>query len=176
MSLKLNRLDDKAGSKLCIDLLNNQSMLESLSLSSNSLGHMFCESLAEFLKLNTSIKILDISCNFIDDTNAATLKDSLEGNPNIIEIDVRNNQLSDETVEDIDEIITKNFLASKNIPFKKLGEYAAGATKEQDANKEDPKAAAAKKDDAPAQAENNASPGLPEGGAEWIEINTFHRK
>ena len=55
LSLKLNRLDDKAGSKLCIDLLNNSSNLESLSLSSNSLGHMFCESLAEFLKLNTSI-------------------------------------------------------------------------------------------------------------------------
>ena len=52
---------------------------------------MFCESLAEFLKLNRSIKILDISCNFIDDSNAATLKDSLEGNSNIIEIDVRNN-------------------------------------------------------------------------------------
>jgi Ran GTPase-activating protein (RanGAP) involved in mRNA processing and transport len=108
----LNRLDDKAGSKLCIDLLNNSSNLESLSLSSNSLGHMFCESLAEFLKLNVSIKILDISCNFIDDSNAATLKDSLEGNPNIVEIDVRNNQLSDETVEEIDEIITKNYLAS----------------------------------------------------------------
>jgi Ran GTPase-activating protein (RanGAP) involved in mRNA processing and transport len=91
LSLKLNRLVDKAGSKLCIDLLNNSSNLESLSLSSNSLGHMFCESLAEFLKLNRSIKILDISCNFIDDSNAATLKDSLEGNPNIIEIDVRNN-------------------------------------------------------------------------------------
>lgn len=87
---------------------------------------MFCESLAEFLKLNRSIKILDISCNFIDDSNAATLKASLEGNPNIIELDVRNNQLSDETEEEINEIITKNFLASKNIPFKKLGEYAEG--------------------------------------------------
>ena len=91
LSLKLNRLDDKAGSKLCIDLLNNSSNLESLSLAANSLGHMFCESLAEFLKLNTSIKCLDISCNFIDDSNAATLKDSLRGNPNIIAIDVRSN-------------------------------------------------------------------------------------
>ena len=127
---------------------------------------MFCESLAEFLKLNQSIKILDISCNFIDDSNAATLKDSLEGNNNIIEIDVRNNQLSDETVEEIDEIITKNFLASKSIPFKKLGEYAAGTTAQPDASKEDPKAANAKKDEAPAQAENNASPNAPEGGAE----------
>ena len=126
LSLKLNRLDDKAGSKLCIDLLNNSSNLESLSLSSNSLGHMFCESLAEFLKLNKSIKVLDISCNFIDDSNAATLKDSLEGNENIIEIDVRNNQLTEETEEEINEIITKNYLASKNIPYKKLGEYAAG--------------------------------------------------
>jgi Ran GTPase-activating protein (RanGAP) involved in mRNA processing and transport len=150
LSLKLNRLDDKAGSKLCIDLLNNSSNLESLSLSSNSLGHMFCESLAEFLKLNRSIKILDISCNFIDDSNAATLKDSLEGNPNIIEIDVRNNQLSEETVEEIGEIITKNFLSSKSIPFKKLGEYAAGAAPTE-AAKEEPATSAKKEESKPAE-------------------------
>jgi hypothetical protein len=110
---------------------------------------MFCESLAEFLKQNKSIKSLDISCNFIDDSNTATLKDSLEGNKNIIEIDVRNNQLSDETVEEIDEIITKNFLGSKNIPFKKLGEMDKvdhKANAQPDAAKEDPKASAKKEE------------------------------
>jgi len=118
--MKLNRVDDKGGSKLCLDLLNNDSQLEFLSLSSNSLGHMFCESLSEFLKLNRSIKRLDISCNFIDDSNASTLMDALESNPNIVEIDIRNNQLSEETEEDISEIVTKNLLQSKNIPYKKL--------------------------------------------------------
>ena len=107
---------------------------------------MFCESLAEFLKLNRSIKILDISCNFIDDSNAATLKDSLEGNPNIIEIDVRNNQLSEETEEEINEIITKNFLASKNIPFKKLGEYSGGGGTQSSAKPEGAKEEEATKD------------------------------
>jgi len=52
LNLKLNRIDDKGGSKLCIDLLNNNSNLDFLSLSSNSLGHMFCESLSEYLKMN----------------------------------------------------------------------------------------------------------------------------
>ena len=126
LSLKLNKLDDKAGSKLCIDLLNSNSELESLSLSSNALQHMFCESLAEFLKKNKSIRSLDISCNLIDDTNAATLKTSLRDNDTILEIDVRNNQLSDETEEEINEIITRNYLASKNIPFKRLADYAMG--------------------------------------------------
>ena len=84
LDLKLNRLDDKAGSKLCIDLLNNNSGLQVICLASNLLGNMFCESLAEFLKMNQSIRKLDISCNFIEESNAATLKDSLEGNPNII--------------------------------------------------------------------------------------------
>jgi len=83
---------------------------------------MFCESLAEFLKINHTIRRLDISCNFIDDSNANTLKDSLESNSNIIEIDVRNNQLSEETEQEINEIVTKNMLMSKNIPFKRLGE------------------------------------------------------
>ena len=79
-------------------------------MSSNSLGHQFCEKLAEFLKLNRSIRRIDVSCNFIDDSNASTLKDSLESNSNIIEIDVRNNQLSEEIEEEINEIVTKNSL------------------------------------------------------------------
>jgi hypothetical protein len=95
---------------------------------------MFCESLAEFLKLNRSIKKLDISCNFIDNSNAATLKDSLEGNPNIIEMDVRNNQLAPETEEEIREIITKNYLASKNIPYQKIGKLEDEASTEEKAS------------------------------------------
>jgi hypothetical protein len=120
LNLKLNRIDDKGGAKLCTDLQNNNSELESLSLSSNSLGHMFCESLSEFLKLNRTIKSLDISCNFIEDSNASTLKDSLESNTNIIEVDVRNNQLSAPVEREINEIVTKNLLLSKNIPYQKV--------------------------------------------------------
>ncbi len=122
LNLKLNRIDDKGGSKLCQDLYDNNSSLEHISLSSNSLGHMFCEALSKFLKLNNSIRRLDISCNFIEDSNASTLKDSLESNTNMIEIDVRNNQLSEENEEEINEIVTKNLLNSKNIPYKKLGD------------------------------------------------------
>lgn len=83
---------------------------------------MFCESLTKFLKVNNHIRRLDISCNFIDDSNALTLKGSLESNTNIIEIDVRNNQLSEENVSEINEIVTKNLLLSKNIPYRKLGD------------------------------------------------------
>ena len=111
LDLKLNRLDDKAGSKLCIDLLNNNSGLQFLGLSSNQLGNMFCESLAEFLKSNESIRHLDISCNSITDSNSATLKDSLESNKNITSIDVRANKLEQSTVDEINEIALKNHLA-----------------------------------------------------------------
>lgn len=162
LSLKLNRLDDKAGSKLCIDLLNNDSNLESLSLSSNSLNHMFCESLAEFLKINKSMKSLDISCNFIDDSNAATLKDSLGGARNIIDIDVRNNNLSQETEEEINEIITKHLLEHKKIPYKKLYEYAAGggkADEKPDNNAAASNASPAQKDSSPAKVADGADEG-----------------
>ena len=87
LSLKHNRLDDKAGSKLCIDLLNNKVRLREIDLSANLLGNMFCESLSEYLKLNEFIQKIDISANFIEDSNAATLTDSLENNPNIIKIE-----------------------------------------------------------------------------------------
>jgi len=71
---------------------------------------MFCESLSEFLKLNRTIRSLDISCNFIDDSNASTLKDALESNTNIVEVDVRNNQLSEGIEREINDIVTKNLL------------------------------------------------------------------
>ena len=86
------------------------------------LGNNFCESLAEFLKLNKSIMRLDISCNYIEESNATTLKDSLESNPNIVEIDVRKNHLEESTVAEINEIVTKNYLASKNITYTKISD------------------------------------------------------
>ena len=51
---------------------------------------------------------------------------------------MRNNKLSEETEEEVNEIITKNLLASKGIPFKRLGEYVGNAGDE-----DKPEAAAA---------------------------------
>ena len=122
---------------------------------------MFCESLAEFLKLNKSIKVLDISCNFIDDSNAATLKDSLEGDGpgkgNIVEFDVRNNQLTEETEEEINEIITRNYLESKNIPYKKLGEYGPGTNAGSKAEKKEETKDAGAKDGGSAKKDGGAA-------------------
>ena len=92
----LNRIDDKGGQKLCMDLLKYDSKIENLSLSSNSLGQYFCEKLSEYLKMSKYIRRMDISCNFIDNSNASTLKDSIIANPNIIELDIRNNRLTDD--------------------------------------------------------------------------------
>ena len=48
------------------------------------------------------------------------MKDSLEGNKNIVTIDVRANQLSEETVEEINEIVLKNYLASNKITYNRM--------------------------------------------------------
>ena len=95
LSLKLNRIEDKAGSKLCNDLMTSKNVIEELNLSGNSLGHLFCESLTTLLLQNKTIRKLDISCNFIDKKNAATLKDSLSNNTTITELDIRNNKIED---------------------------------------------------------------------------------
>ena len=78
---------------------------------------MFTESLAEFLNLNRAIKRLDISGNFMDDSHAATLKDSLINNNNIIEFDVRQTNLSGDVQEEINEIVLRNYVTSQNIPY-----------------------------------------------------------
>jgi hypothetical protein len=50
------------------------------------------------------------------------LKDSLESNTNIIDVDVRNNQLSEGIEREINEIVTKNLLMSKKIPYQRVPE------------------------------------------------------
>lgn len=44
------------------------------------------------------------------------------GNENITQIDVRANDLSAETVEEINEIVTKNHLKQNKITYKNLGD------------------------------------------------------
>lgn len=122
LNLKLNRLDDKAGSKMCIDLRVKNSKLKVLNLGANLLGNMFCESLSEYITNNKEIAKLDISCNKIEESNAPTLKGSLMANEQIIQFDVRKNLFSPETEEEINEIVTKNFLRSQNISYHKLGD------------------------------------------------------
>jgi Ran GTPase-activating protein (RanGAP) involved in mRNA processing and transport len=84
LNLKLNRIDDKAGQKMCIDLHVKNSHLEELNLAANYLANTFCESLAEYISYNQSIKKLDISSNKIEESNANTLKGALLQNERII--------------------------------------------------------------------------------------------
>ena len=72
--------------------------------------------------MNHCIRRLDISCNFIDDSTASTLIDAIDTNTNIIELDIRNNSLSEPNLDEVKDIITKNMLSSKKIPYKKLGD------------------------------------------------------
>jgi hypothetical protein len=64
---------------------------------------------------------MDISCNQISEVNAETLKDSLSSNANVVQIDVRANQLTPETIEEINEIVLKNYLRKNKITYNKLG-------------------------------------------------------
>ena len=107
---------------MCIDLRVKESRLENINLAANLLGNMFCESLSEYISYNTSIKKLDISSNQIDESNAPTLKGSLVANERIIQFDVKRNGFTGDTEEEINEIVTKNFLKSQNIRYNRLGD------------------------------------------------------
>lgn len=107
---------------MCIDLRVKESRLEYLNLAANLLGNMFCESLSEFISYNQHIKRLDISSNQIDESNSETLKGSLLANDRIIQFDVKKNGFTPETEEEINELVTKNFLKSQNIRYNRLGD------------------------------------------------------
>lgn len=105
---------------MCIDLLDSKTQrLQEIDFSANLLGNLFCEHLSEYLKLNKDIRKVDLSCNFIEESNAAIFKDSLESNRNIIKVDVRNNQMSEQTVEEINEIVMRNYLSFCKLAQKK---------------------------------------------------------
>lgn len=100
-------------------------MLRELNLSSNSLNRNFCEAFSELLKSNRSLKQIDLSCNYINEQNNAslsTLKDALKGNPRIVALDLRNNSINFDTEEEIKDIITRNKLEAQGIPYSKLAE------------------------------------------------------
>lgn len=119
LSLLLNRIDDKGGMKFCQDLKEHNTTLKELNLRGNSLEGLFARALAELILDTTLIKI-DISCNFIEKKDAISILESLKDNPNIIELDIRNNKIKDaEVEEEINEIVTKSYLASKKIPYVK---------------------------------------------------------
>lgn len=117
LSLLLNRIDDKGGMKFCQDLKEHNKTLEELNLRANELKDTFARALAELI-LDTSVRKIDIACNGIKRADAISIMDSLKDNPYIVEFDIRNNEIKDPVVEaEIAEIVTKNYLASKNIPY-----------------------------------------------------------
>ena len=119
---------------MCIDLRVKESKLEVLNLAANLLSNMFCESLSEYISYNQSIKCLDISSNQIDESNAATLKGSLLANDRIVQFDVKKNNFTPETEEEIKEIVTKNFLKSQNIRYNRIGDNVGRVVGTEDEN------------------------------------------
>lgn len=103
--------------KFCVDLKEHNHTLEEINLRGNSLEGAFAKALAELI-LDTHLKKIDVSCNFIEKKDAISILDSLNDNSQIVEFDIRNNKIKDaEVEEEINEIVTKNYLAAKNIPY-----------------------------------------------------------
>lgn len=107
---------------MCIDLHVKNSHLEELNLAANLLSNTFCESLAEYISYNTFISKLDISSNAIEESSAATLKGALMQNEKIVQLDVKKNLFTQETENEIAEMVTKNFLKSQGVPYKRIAE------------------------------------------------------
>ena len=96
--------------KFCQDLKEHNKTLEEVNLRGNSLEGLFARALAELI-LDTPLRKIDVSCNFIDKKDAISIMDSLKDNPNIIEFDIRNNKIKDaEVEEEINEIVFQNFV------------------------------------------------------------------
>ncbi len=96
LDLHLNRIDDKGGHWFCQALAEKDGnrVLEEINFRGNSLGSNFTLAMAQLL-LDTSLRKIDISCNQIKKKDATALHTSLEQNPNIIFLDIRNNEIND---------------------------------------------------------------------------------
>ena len=103
--------------KFCQDLKEHNKVLKEVNFRGNELKDTFARALAELI-LDTSLNKIDISCNGIKRADAISILDSLKDNSQIVEFDIRNNEIKDPTVEaEITEIVTKNYLSFKNIPY-----------------------------------------------------------
>ena len=93
--------------------------MEEINFRANALDTDFTIALSKLLLRGCSLKRVDISCNHIKKKDAQALRTSLEENKTpLLKLDIRNNHIEDQEEEDaIHEIVRKNYLGSRGIPY-----------------------------------------------------------
>lgn len=76
LHLKLNKFDDKAGSKFFKDLSLNTG-LKFLDLSANSLAHLSARKIAELIQTGTTLRIIQIGSNDFNHESLTIIKTSI---------------------------------------------------------------------------------------------------
>ena len=79
-----------------------------LHLSNLSISSSHVISLAEALRVNATLKLLDLSCNKIDCSGARTLAQALKKNQSLICLKLRDNKISDAGAENFVEVLQCN--------------------------------------------------------------------
>jgi len=117
LSLKLNNIKDKGGQKFFKDLIENESLIE-LNVAANTLGPLTAERVADYITdLRCKVQILDISSNHLTGASFTLIKNALAKNTSLREFNVRMNDMLPAQEKELNEIIVRHTLETKNIPF-----------------------------------------------------------
>jgi hypothetical protein len=108
LNLRLNRLGDEGG-KMLLDGLAENSTLTHLNLSCNALDHDSSQQMSAIVASSSSaLQSLDLSCNVLSEDAGRLLRDGLQSNTTLTQLDLRLNQISVDTAAAIDEICKAN--------------------------------------------------------------------
>ena len=102
-------ITDKIGAKLISGLENNKSIVE-IDLGFNKLNSSFCEKLAQVVKLNNTLNVINLSKNIlIDSSNFQCIVEALVNNQNIVSLgDLTETKIGVKLRESADIILNLN--------------------------------------------------------------------
>lgn len=112
LDLRLNRLTDEGG-RMLLDGLRENYMLSRLNLSSNSLEHQTTMALGALLRSGQCVMMsVDLSGNSLSDTDVEHLREALEENRTLTNLDLRANRATkdSEAMSEIDRTVRANEL------------------------------------------------------------------
>ena len=125
-----NNITDRGATTLA-EMLKENRMLELLNVSSNSIGDGGATALAEMLKENRMLDLLNVSSNSIGDGGATALAEMLKENRTLRKLNVSDNSIGDGGATALAEMLKENrTLRQLNVSNNSIGDGGATALAE----------------------------------------------
>ena len=128
LGVRVSNFIGAEGANSLAQALRVNTSLSFLNLSRNFIGVRGANSLAQALRVNTSLSSLDLSCNSIGDEGANSLAEALRVNTSVSSLNLANNSIGNEGANSLAKALRENAsLSSLNLSTNSIGGEGANS-------------------------------------------------